>query len=315
MEEKARYGSGCEPAGAVVEGMERGVVLVAAGSGIRFNSDSDVDSDAASKSAAGQAEAVVPSDTDFERIVRVAPVIPGRHPDRNSDRDSVNREDNRKRSVGKWVLLVAVTMLSFACGSVVTSLWYGSEGSGYGVGIDSVFANGSAEMAWVRLHGLTWGEEQLHEPITQAEFLRIVLMTLKIPETPGATPKGAENHKAASIYATAKAHQLIDCSCQIKPDEPITAEEAARFIMLGVNGREKRQVLGLRDAVAWVSWSDDLDVSDASDGKEVGRAPTQTQGQTPGLGKQKSLLTEEAIHMMQRLEEVLDNEKESKGMK
>ncbi len=87
--------------------------------------------------------------------------------------------------------------------------------------------------------------------IKQGEFLQMIVQVAKLSGQEGEVPIGAENHPAAPAYAAAKAHGIIDCSCQIKPDGELSRDEAAKFIMMTVNGITNQSTLSLENAKNW----------------------------------------------------------------
>lgn len=93
--------------------------------------------------------------------------------------------------------------------------------------------------------------ENAEKPITQARFLQMVMAEYQAAENGLIVPSGAENHWASGIYATAKKEGLIDCSCQIKPDETITAKEAAKFVMLSINQKAGANLVTLEEVQSW----------------------------------------------------------------
>ncbi|QOS98251.1 hypothetical protein JNUCC42_17245 [Brevibacterium sp. JNUCC-42] len=87
--------------------------------------------------------------------------------------------------------------------------------------------------------------------IKQGEFLQMIVKVAKLPGEEGEVPAGAENHPSAPAYAAAKANGVIDCSCQIKPDGELSRREAAKFIMMTVNGRTNQSTLSLESVEGW----------------------------------------------------------------
>ncbi|WP_232697948.1 hypothetical protein [Brevibacillus daliensis] len=96
------------------------------------------------------------------------------------------------------------------------------------------------------------GDEQ-KQMVTQAEFLKMVVEIGKVPTAEGPVPTEVEDHWASSIYATAKANGVIDCSCQIKPDGELTEREAAKFVMLALNGKWNKPIITLEAVEGWVA--------------------------------------------------------------
>ncbi|NGQ96206.1 hypothetical protein G3578_13650 [Brevibacillus sp. SYP-B805] len=109
---------------------------------------------------------------------------------------------------------------------------------------------------WAPSVGYAASAAEAGEPITQAAFLKMVMTVYAAKEKGVFVPHGAENHWAAGIYATAKKEGLIDCSCQIKPDEPLTVEEAARFVMKGINRKADKQLVQIDEVKGWVKSAD-----------------------------------------------------------
>ncbi|MBO8165401.1 MAG: hypothetical protein H0Z34_17080 [Brevibacillus sp.] len=111
-----------------------------------------------------------------------------------------------------------------------------------------------SDVAWAAEAGYLT-ETKSNQPdkmISQAEFLHMVMKRYG-EQQPGLTvPKGAENHWAADVYALAKAKGVVDCSCQIKPDEPITTDEAVKLIMLGINTKANKQLTTFEEVKGWI---------------------------------------------------------------
>lgn len=117
----------------------------------------------------------------------------------------------------------------------------------------------ATDWEWARQAGYVSADDVPEQPITQAQFLQMVMQTYGAKESGVTVPKGAENHWAAGYYATAKQEGIIDCSCQIKPDKAMTAQEAAKFVMLGINRKSTSRMVTIDDVQNWIPKKDRQD--------------------------------------------------------
>ncbi|MBO8163929.1 MAG: hypothetical protein H0Z34_09475 [Brevibacillus sp.] len=136
-------------------------------------------------------------------------------------------------------LVILVALLSFGGGYIVASK-----------GI--LTSTESTDLEWAQSQGFLQEGVNPDQQITQAEFLNGVMRRYGEWQTGLAVPRGAENHWAADVYALAKGKGVVDCSCQIKPDEPITTDEAVKFVMLGVNTKANKQLTSFEEVKSWI---------------------------------------------------------------
>lgn len=119
--------------------------------------------------------------------------------------------------------------------------------------IPAAIAAMQTDADWARAKGYLPENGKPEHEITQANFLKMVVTEYAAKE-PGITvPAGAENHWAAGYYATAKQEGLIDCTCIISPERAVTTDEAAKFVMLGVNSKAQQRVLALDEVKGWLT--------------------------------------------------------------
>ncbi|UFJ40225.1 hypothetical protein LOK74_19650 [Brevibacillus humidisoli] len=144
-----------------------------------------------------------------------------------------------KRTV-KWVVLALVILCSFLVG-----FWSGNADPASPVMERS-------DLEWAQEQGYLKAGIESEKQITQAEFLNGVMKRYGEWQTGLTVPKGAENHWAADVYALAKGKGVIDCSCQIKPDEPITTDEAVKFVMLAINTKANKQLTNFEEVQSWI---------------------------------------------------------------
>lgn len=100
------------------------------------------------------------------------------------------------------------------------------------------------DMEWARENNLVESGMDETKAITQAEFLKMLIVAYAPKEEGFIVPLGAENHWAAGFYATAKKEGIIGCSCIIKPDSTITVKEAVDFVVQAITHSERGKSLG-----------------------------------------------------------------------
>lgn len=147
----------------------------------------------------------------------------------------------RNKRVLILLIVIAVSLVSFIGGVMAASM---------PEMLLPVFERTDVE--WAQDKGFMSGSIKEEGNPTQAEFLQMVVKVFGSEIKGGMVPKGAENHWASKVYATAKAEGMIDCSCQIKPDQSITTKEAAKFILLALNGKAKKQITSLEEVQGWI---------------------------------------------------------------
>ena len=140
----------------------------------------------------------------------------------------------------KWAALALLVLCAFLFGFLSSSVDSASPGSA------------ASDLEWAQGQGFLKEGVEPDKPITQAEFLNGVMKRYGEWQTGLAVPRGAENHWAADVYALAKGKGVVDCSCQIKPDEPITTEEAVKFIMLGINSKANKPLTSFEEVQSWI---------------------------------------------------------------
>ncbi len=147
------------------------------------------------------------------------------------------------------LLLILVSFCSFTGGVVMAN----------GVKLPLVLSEKLLDdKEWAVSTGLVSAEVAWSQSPSQAEFLKRLITVYKPAQQGVIVPKGAENHWAAPYYATAKSEGLIDCSCQIKPDESITYQEASKFIMRAINKKAGKELVKLEEVQAWVKHAGDV---------------------------------------------------------
>ncbi|GAA4720449.1 hypothetical protein [Brevibacillus fulvus] len=131
--------------------------------------------------------------------------------------------------------------------------------SGYGLAsgdlgqLPSAFAiSTQTDLEWAVSKGYFNASPNANQRITQAEFLKMLITEYDAKEKGVIVPHGAENHWAAEYYATAKKEGLIDCSCKIKPDQPLTTEEASRFVTAGINRKANTALVKVDEIASWL---------------------------------------------------------------
>lgn len=141
-------------------------------------------------------------------------------------------------TVRKWIIVILICALSFVGGLLASK-------AEEVVDISDLLPKSDVE--WAVEKGFLASEPDEKEAITQAAFIKMLVMAYAPKEKGVIVPPGAENHWAAPFYATAKKEGIIGCSCIIKPDSLVTVKEAADLVKqaitrAGDGEAEKREV-------------------------------------------------------------------------
>ncbi|WP_245553075.1 hypothetical protein [Brevibacillus massiliensis] len=145
-------------------------------------------------------------------------------------------------------MLVIIAAVSF-CGGMLVSGKYETG---------TAFAD-KGDVEWARSVGYIKDSIDPKAEIPQAEFMKMVMEEYGEKQGGLRVPTGAENHWASEYYALAQAKGVIDCSCQIKPDFPLTLKEAAKFVMLGINRKGNEQVVSWEEVESWAKPAGDAE--------------------------------------------------------
>ncbi len=143
-----------------------------------------------------------------------------------------------------WIVLVtALAAFSFLGGLAV------ARG---GMLATTAAAAPQSDVEWAQQQGYIPAGVRDSQPITQAEFLNAVMKRYGEQQTGLVVPKGAEGHWAANVYALAKAKGVVDCGCQIKPNDPVSLKQAAKFVMLAINTKAKQPLATIDGVKGWI---------------------------------------------------------------
>jgi hypothetical protein len=155
----------------------------------------------------------------------------------------------RLKSLGFALVLAAVGLCSFLGGMLATQ----------SAGTTPAAVVHTSSMDWARSVGYLKDSTDPKAEIPQAEFMKMVMEVYGEKQGGLRVPTGAENHWASEYYALAQAKGVIDCSCEIKPDFPLTLKEAAKFVMLGINRKGNQQVVSWEQVESWAKPAGDAE--------------------------------------------------------
>lgn len=144
----------------------------------------------------------------------------------------------------RWIVAVLICILSFVGGLLASK-------AEEVVDIGDMWQK--SDIKWAEEKGfLTKGLTE-KEPITQAEFMKMLVLAFAPKENGIIVPPGAENHWAAPFYATAKKEGIIGCSCIIKPDSLITVKEAANLVIQAIAHSGSSDSVGTNEVEKWIN--------------------------------------------------------------
>ncbi|MGO0063742.1 hypothetical protein ACTID9_27725 [Brevibacillus fluminis] len=156
----------------------------------------------------------------------------------------MNKLMERTGTVRKWVIVIVICALSFVGGLLASK----AEEV-----VDIGDLSPQSDMQWAMEKGFLDSGLQEKDPITQAAFIKMLVLAYAPKEIGLIVPTGAENHWAAPYYATAKKEGIIGCSCIIKPDSPLSVKEAADLVTQAVTHARKGDIgVGVNEIAGWI---------------------------------------------------------------
>ncbi|RNB81990.1 hypothetical protein EDM56_24300 [Brevibacillus fluminis] len=153
----------------------------------------------------------------------------------------MNKLLERTGTVRKWVIVIVICALSFVGGLLASK----AEEI-----VDIGDLSPQSDMQWAMEKGFLDSGLQEKDPITQAMFIKMLVLAYGPKENGLIVPQGAENHWAAPYYATAKKEGIIGCSCIIKPDSPLSVKEAADLVTQAVMHASEGDI-GANEVAGW----------------------------------------------------------------